>query len=429
MPDPRFRWRSIVIPVLGPSMLFGVGVGSIFPIIALMALELGASHAVSGVIVALIGLGSFFNNIPAGLLISRIGERKAMIGTALFSIAGLSLCLLARHPATLALGVTMQGMAQSVFYLARQTYIMDAVPLTLRARAFSLLGGTQRIGMFAGPFIAAAVMHFMGLRGAFWTAIVALILTAILCFTLKELPSTEPSTTGKTDGVSPLSPAELAKQKRPKMLAILRENYRALVTLGVGIMFIGAMRSSRQVAVPLWAEHIGLSPTATALVFGFISAIDIVFFYPAGKIMDEYGRLWVALPCGFLMGLSFVLMPLTPTLWPFILVAAVMGFGNGIGSGIMMTLGADASPAHGKTQFLSLWRLISDFGQSMGPFILSGLTALFTLGTGVFSIGLFGFASTAIFWKYLPRDTHLKARKAAVTKCVAASSNPGKQPN
>src|SRR5699024_7820493 len=158
MPDPRFRWRSIVIPVLGPSMLFGVGVGSIFPIIALMALELGASHAVSGVIVALIGLGSFFNNIPAGLLISRIGERKAMIGTALFSIAGLSLCLLARHPATLALGVTMQGMAQSVFYLARQTYIMDAVPLTLRARAFSLLGVTQRIGIFDGPFLGSVVI-------------------------------------------------------------------------------------------------------------------------------------------------------------------------------------------------------------------------------------------------------------------------------
>jgi len=399
-------------------MLFGVGVGSIFPIIALMALELGASHAVSGVIVALIGLGSFFNNIPAGLLISRIGERKAMIGTALFSIVGLSLCLSARHPATLALGVTMQGMAQSVFYLARQTYVMDAVPLTLRARAFSLLGGTQRIGMFAGPFIAAAVMHFMGLRGAFWTAIVALILTAILCFTLKELPSAEPpvTTTGKATSV------------RPKTWTILRENYKALLTLGVGIMFIGTMRSSRQVAVPLWAEHIGLSPTATALIFGFISAIDIIFFYPAGKIMDEYGRLWVALPCGLLLGISFILMPLTSTLWPFILIAAIMGFGNGIGSGIMMTLGADASPARGKTQFLSLWRLISDFGKSLGPFILSGLTALFTLGTGVFSIGLFGFASTAIFWKYLPRDTHLKAQKMASTQ-KTSPSKPRKQPN
>lgn len=186
------------------------------------------------------------------------------------------------------------------------------------------------------------------------------------------------------------------------MWAVAKEHYRVLLTLGIGILMIGAMRASRPIVIPLWAAHIGLSPATTAVIFGVMSAIDVLAFYPAGKIMDEHGRIWVAVPCTLLMGLSMAITPLTTTLLPFVLVCMVMGLGNGIGSGIVMTLAADAAPERGRTQFLGLWRLIGDVGTSAGPFFLSALTALVSLGTGIAAIGALGFIAAAIFWRTLP---------------------------
>jgi hypothetical protein len=73
-----------------------------------------------------------------------------------------------------------------------------------------------------------------------------------------------------------------------------------------------------------------------------------------------------------------------------------------------MTLGADFSPDRGRGQFLGLWRFIADAGSTGGPVLLSGVTALFTLGAGVSATGLLGFAAACVFAVVLPR---LKGRR------------------
>ena len=60
----------------------------------------------------------------------------------------------------------------------------------------------------------------------------------------------------------------------------------------------------------------------------------------------------------------------------------MLGFGNGIGSGMIMTLGADYSPAVGRAQFLGVWRLLADLGSTSGPALLSAATARVLAGRG-----------------------------------------------
>ncbi|MEK8227717.1 hypothetical protein NKG05_18850 [Oerskovia sp. M15] len=38
------------------------------------------------------------------------------------------------------------------------------------------------------------------------------------------------------------------------------------------------------------------------MIFGLSGAVDMLLFYPAGKIMDRMGRLWVAVPCMVVLG-------------------------------------------------------------------------------------------------------------------------------
>ncbi|OVZ64546.1 MFS transporter [Pigmentiphaga sp. NML030171] len=386
--DTPFSLKQIAVPAFGPSVLYGVGNGAILPIIALSARELGASVALAGLIVSLMGIGSLVSNIPAAMITSRHGERRSMAGAAAFSVLALLLCIFATHAWMLAVGVFLVGMAASVFMLARQTYLIDAVPSYMRARALSTLGGTNRIGVFIGPFAGAAMIHFVGINGAYWVAAVAISGAGLIAHLAPEMG-------GQLH-------ADSARAK-PRVQDIARDHAKVFLTLGLGILLVSALRSSRQVVIPLWADHLGLAPTAASIIYGLVAAIDMSVFYPAGTIMDRHGRLWVALPSVLLMGGALMATSLTTGVVSFLIVSLILGFGNGISSGIVMTLGADSSPAHGRTEFLGIWRLIADVGNSLGPVILSAITAVASLTIGVASVGTLGLAAAAVLWRWLPK--------------------------
>jgi MFS family permease len=116
-------------------------------------------------------------------------------------------------------------------------------------------------------------------------------------------------------------------------------------------------------------------------------------------------------PCAAVLGISFVVMPFTHDVVTLTLTAMIMGFGNGIGSGIVMTLAADTSPEIGRPKFLGLWRELSDAGQGIGPLILSGVTAVAGLAAGITVSGLVGFAAAAAMLGFIPRRPTLTSRQ------------------
>ena len=155
--------------------------------------------------------------------------------------------------------------------------------------------------------------------------------------------------------------------------------------------------------IPLWADHLALEPSVASLIYGLAGGIDMLVFYPAGKVMDQKGRRWVAVPSMLIMGVALLLTPFTHGAPTLLLAAAVIGFGNGIGSGMLMTLGADHSPRPGRAHFLGVWRLMADIGASCGPALLSLLAATLSLGAGIAVTGLIAFAAAAQLAYSIPR--------------------------
>ncbi|KAA9155790.1 MFS transporter [Amycolatopsis acidicola] len=398
----EFRLRSVAAVAYGPATLFGLAEGAILPVIALSAIDRGATTAIAALVGALIGIGSLVTNIPAGVLATRVGERRSMLLAAAVTVAGLVICLVQAGSGPWALvlygaGVLLIGMASSVYSLARQTYLTEMVPPHMRARALSTLGGTMRVGLFAGPFAGAGAMHLWGLPGAYCVGLVAIAAAAVLVYRAPEL--------------------ELTAEHRAAAASIttrdmIKRRWRTYVTLGSGVLLLSAIRQARQTVIPLWAAHLGLSPTTSSIIYGVAGAIDALTFYPAGKVMDRYGRRWVAVPSTIVLGASFVLMPLTGGAVSLALAGMVMGFGNGIGSGIVMTLGADVSPAIGRPTHIGIWNELADIGTGIGPVILSAVTALAGLGPGIIVSGVVGFGAAATLWTYIPRSGALRQARA-----------------
>ncbi|WP_174262630.1 MFS transporter [Variovorax sp. SRS16] len=389
-PSSSFSLRRIAVAAFGPSLLFGLGEGAILPIVPLTARGLGASVSMAALMVAMISIGSLLNNVPASVITTRWGERWAIVAAGVWSGLGMALCVWTSHLGLFAAGCFMVGMSQAVYNLARQSYMSDAVPIEYRARALSTLGGVMRIGMFIGPFLAAGAVQAFGLSAAYAVGIVAVMSAAALGARIPDLEA-------------PPLPAGHEPPAPTTIVSTLRDHRRVLLTLGLGVMLVSAVRASRQAVIPLWADHLALAPSTASLIYGLAGGIDMLVFYPAGQVMDRKGRRWVAVPSMVIMGLAMLLMPLTAGAFTLLLASLAIGFGNGIGSGMIMTLGADHSPRHGRAHFLGVWRLMSDIGGSCGPALLSFLAAALSLATGIAMTGLiaFGAAWTLAYW--IPR--------------------------
>ena len=46
------------------------------------------------------------------------------------------------------------------------------------------------------------------------------------------------------------------------------------------MLLLSALRASRQVVIPLWADHLGMDATQASLIYGLSGAIDMLVFYP-----------------------------------------------------------------------------------------------------------------------------------------------------
>ena len=394
MTSPAFNLRSIALSAFAPSLLFGIGEGAILPVVPLGARQLGGSVPMAALIVTLIGVGSLISNIPASLITMHRGERWAIVAAAVWSAVAMALLATTNQLGVFALGCLMVGMSQAVFSLARQSYLTEVVPPEFRARAMSTLGGSMRIGLFIGPFIAAAAIHRFGLVGAYGVGIVALALAGGVAARMPDL----------AEHASPAeAAAALPTAALPTLRSIVRDHHRLFITLGLGVLLVSAVRATRQAVIPLWADHLGLAPSVAALIYGLAGGVEMLVFYPAGKVMDQKGRRWVAVPSMIIMGVALLLMPFTAGAATLLLAAASVGFGNGIGSGMVMTLGADHSPRLGRAHFLGVWRLMSDIGSSCGPALLSLLAGTLSLAAGITVTGLIAFAAAGHLAYWIPR--------------------------
>jgi MFS family permease len=158
---------------------------------------------------------------------------------------------------------------------------------------------------------------------------------------------------------------------------VVTRHYRELGTAGSAQIFAQMIRAGRQIIVPLYASReLGLDVAQIGSIVSISSAIDMSLFIPAGILMDRLGRKYASVPSFLVMAVGMAMVPFATGYVGLLAATCVMGFGNGIGSGSMMTLGADLAPREATGEFLGVWRLIGDVGSTGGPLVVGGIADL-----------------------------------------------------
>jgi MFS family permease len=191
----------------------------------------------------------------------------------------------------------------------------------------------------------------------------------------------------------------------------VRRHLRIFLTVGIGVLIIGLARSARLTVVPLWSEHVGLSASQVSLLFSLSYGLEMLLFFPAGWVMDRFGRVWVAVPVAVVLGAALLLLPLATTLTGVAVAALAMGLANGMGSGIVMTLGADLAPADGRAAFLGVWRWLSLIGTNSAALIVAGIAAAVGLGAASVVVGALSLLGGGWLWRWVPAHDPRRQRQ------------------
>mgnify|MGYP003434843052 FL=1 len=423
--------------IYGPTMLFALGEGAVIPLFPVIAARLGADLATAALVASALVVGQLFGNIPSGWAVARIGERLTMTIAGFAAIIGVVGMVFSRQIGMLAGSVFIVGFCASAFGLARHSFMTTRVPLAFRARALALLGGSWRLGMFTGPFVAAAILLITGDEHmVMWFFGICLLATVLLVFFGRDpeesLVAEEAAARAGMDAGAPPAfeldaddtlvedtgeavTGSIPTLSRPGVFATMWANRRVLSRVGVAAATLSSVRAARTVLLPLWGVSLGLDAQFIVLIVGIAGAIDFALFYVSGQIMDRFGRLWAVMPSMIVMGLGFLLLGFThdldsSTVW-FIAVAVVLALGNGLSSGILLTVGADLAPQDNPAPFLGSWRTLTDAGGAVTPLMVAGVIAIASISWATAVVGVIGLLGAGMFARWLPRFMPHKPRE------------------
>lgn len=378
--------RGLFLPVYLPSFLFSVGESGLIPLIPANAQRLGASIPEAALIAGLVMLGTLIADLPAASFVARFGERVSMIWAGAIAAVSILAAVFATNLAMMGLGIFILGCTAAVFGLARHAYIADTTPISHRARALSILGGMFRLGTFVGPLIGALIIELYGLEHVYWMTFVFCGLAAVM------LLFTKPEKMPKTKRDVEHGIWKIAVQEKQK-----------LMTVGVAAMILTSVRTARFLALPLWALWINLPISTTAIIIGFAGAVDFALFYNGGQVIDKVGRRLPAVLTCVAMGIGVVALGQTANQFWFTVVAIALSVANSVGSGLLLTIGADLAPANARGKFLASYRLMTDTGIAAAAPAISILTALSSLAFSLVVFGGLAFVGAWMMWRYLPR--------------------------
>lgn len=398
-----YSYYQLILPLYLPSFLLFFSQGILLLVLPLYILDFNVSFSVVGLALAGQPLGMLLGDIPAGLMISRFGSKKTLLlGLTGFCIANIAMYF-SSSISEVSLLQFLAGLGTAAFTVALHSSFIEMSQMESRGRAIAFTGGLVRLGRFAGPIAGGLIAAKFGLRGTFLLVGAAGILAMMFVMVYMRTPGTRPAYLQSN-----------IKHHVLQLLRTLKSHYRIFISAGSGQFSAQALRSARLVVIPLFASDVlGLGVDRIGLIVSVSAAIDMSLFFVSGWLMDNLGRKFAIIPSYTIQAIGIVLVPFTSGFISLLFVSCFIGFGNGIGAGNMMTLGADLAPDDARGEFLGVWRLIGDGGHAGAPLVIGTVTEYLTFLGSCAVISSIGFLGVLVFLFAVPETLQRPGRRAA----------------
>ena len=344
-----------------------LGFGGVMPSMPLYAATFGVSASAIGLAVGIYGLARFVVAAPSGQISDRLGRRSALALGGLITAGGNLWCALAVSYPEFIAGRFVAGAGAGFIVTTGQIVLADITTPERRGRMMAIYQGTFIFAVGIGPLPGGLLAEHFGLTAPFYAYAIAGSIAGLLAW----------FAVGET--------RDLARAKRlhapgeaPSYLSQLRQLGRQLgyvlvcfIALTNAVARTGALFS----IVPLIAStRLGLSVTTIGFGLAAGSVAGLVATYPAGMMVDYFGRKVVIWPASVIAGVSMFLFYAASSGTLFLAACLVWGVASAVGGAAPASYAADSAPPGLNATTMSIFRMAGDAGYVAGP-ILLGLLA------------------------------------------------------
>jgi MFS family permease len=311
--------------ILASTMvLFDVAFYSaIAPLLPDYVSQLGLSKAEAGILSAAYAAGTLVASLPAGLLASRAGPRRTVIGgLMLLGVSSVAFGF-AHHIVLLDVARFSQGIAGALIWSGALTWLITAAPDDSRGSVIGTALGTAVAGALIGPALGALAAE-VGTEEVFSGV---LAISAVLAFFALRTPD---SGIAERQSVRELADAVVT---RPVMTATA---FVAIPSMMFGVI---------EVVVPLRIHDLGGGHALIAGGFIGAAALEAALAPMAGRYSDRVGR---ALPFAAgltIAGAAMVVIGVSQALAIVVAGLLLSSFGGGICFAPALTLLSETAEA------------------------------------------------------------------------------------
>jgi DHA1 family multidrug resistance protein-like MFS transporter len=388
--------RDDVRILIWMCVLIGInqlGFGSVVPVLPLYARSFGVPQAAIGLSIAVYGLARFLVAVPVGQLADRLGRQPVLALGGLVTAAGNLLCAYAPNYPTFVGARFVAGIGAAFVLTTGQIVLADITTPAVRGRAMATYQGSFLFAVGLGPFPGGVLAARFGLAAPF----VAYAITGSLAAFVAWLRIPETRGSGSRGGAVPLAPPPSFAAQLRLLAGSTGFLLVSLVSFAHAFSRTGAMFN----VIPiLGQDRLALSPDRIGFALALASLAGFACAYPAGVLVDRYGRKAVIVPATLLAGGALAVFLLAPSYAWFLGACLVWSVAQGVGGAAPAAYAADVTPPRMNAAGMSLYRTLADSGYVVGPIVLGlvtdGLGMETALATGA---GLLAAVGVLFAWR------------------------------
>jgi len=398
MADPRATrilvWMCVFIAVNQ------LGFGAIVPVIALYARSFGVRQAAIGVAIAVYGLARFLVAVPVGKLTDVLGRRAALALGGIVTAAGNLLCAYAPNFATFVAARFVAGAGAALVLIAGQIVLADITTPERRGRVMAIYQGVFLFAVGVGPYPGGLLAERFGLAAPFVVyAGAGLVASAVAWLSIPDTRARVVS----AEAVASLPPF------RAQVRLLTAHPGFLLVSL-VGLMNAVVRTGALFNVVPVVArDRLLLGTDRIGFGLALSSVVGLLLAYPAGVLVDRYGRKTIIVPATAAAGLSMLLFLAAASYGGFLTGCVVWSVAVGVSGAAPAAYAADVAPAGMNAAAMSTYRMLSDLGYVVGPIALGAVTDVWGADSALTAAAASMLIVALLFARFAPESYRSRA--------------------
>jgi MFS transporter, DHA1 family, multidrug resistance protein len=377
-----------------------LGFGAIVPVLALYARSFGVAQSAIGLAIGVYGLARFLVAVPVGRLTDVVGRRAALALGGLVTAAGNLLCAYAPNFAVFVAARFVAGAGAALVLIAGQIVLADITTPERRGRVMAIYQGVFVFAVGVGPLPGGLLAERFGLAAPFVVYAVAGAAAAVVAWW--SIPDT------RATGASAEAAAAM-----PPFAAQIR-----LVTGHVGFMLVSLVAFMNAVArtgalfnvIPVLArDRLALSTDRIGFGLALSSLVGLVLAYPAGVLVDRYGRKTVIVPATVVAGLSMLIFLAASSYAWFLAGCVAWSLAIGVSGAAPAAYAADVAPPGMNAAAMSTFRMLADLGYVVGPIALGVVTDVLGADAALGATAVLLVVVAALFARLAPETYRARA--------------------